>query len=82
MGRGRWWLRRTAGFWLGGQGAGNADALFLPAGELRRVFIGVILQADAGQQFADAGVIALRDSSPASFSGMATLSATVLRTAG
>ncbi|MNN43623.1 hypothetical protein D3C81_1578690 [compost metagenome] len=41
---------------FGSQGAGDADALLLAAGELRRVLFRVIGQADAGQQFVDAGV--------------------------
>ncbi len=40
----------------GAQRPGDADALLLPAGELRRVLVGVLLQADAGQQLGDPGV--------------------------
>jgi hypothetical protein len=37
-------------FWLGRQGSGDADALLLAAGQLRRVLLGVVRQADAGEQ--------------------------------
>ncbi|MNZ76267.1 hypothetical protein D3C78_947680 [compost metagenome] len=43
-------------FRLGGQGAGNADALLLATGQLRRILFRVLGQADTGQQFADADV--------------------------
>ncbi|MDT4852037.1 hypothetical protein FQZ97_862540 [compost metagenome] len=36
---------------LGGQGAGDADPLLLSAGQLRRVFVGVLAEADPRQQF-------------------------------
>lgn len=42
--------------WFGRQGAGDADALFLAAGQLRRVLFCVVRQADAGEQFCDAQV--------------------------
>jgi len=41
-------------FRLGGQGAGNADTLLLAAGQLGRVLLGVVGQADALQQLGDA----------------------------
>ncbi|RMP66076.1 hypothetical protein ALQ18_05178 [Pseudomonas marginalis pv. marginalis] len=37
-------------FWLGRQGAGDADALLLTTRQLRRVFFGVVGQANAGEQ--------------------------------
>ncbi|MOA21957.1 hypothetical protein D3C78_1424800 [compost metagenome] len=43
-------------FRLGRKGAGNADALLLTTGQLRRVFFRVLGQAHAGEQFADPGV--------------------------
>ncbi|MCY1173185.1 hypothetical protein D9M73_133390 [compost metagenome] len=43
-------------FRLGRQGAGNADALLLATGQLRRIFFRVLGQADTGQQFTDTGV--------------------------
>ncbi|MCY1444898.1 hypothetical protein D9M71_613880 [compost metagenome] len=39
---------------VGGQCAGDADALLLAAGKLCRVLPGVVLQTDAGQQLGDA----------------------------
>ena len=40
--------------WLGRQGTGDADALLLAPGQLRRVLLGVVRQADAVEQFGDA----------------------------
>ncbi|MNZ51986.1 hypothetical protein D3C78_698190 [compost metagenome] len=39
---------------VGGQGAGDADALLLATGQLRRVLSGVVGKADAGQQLGHA----------------------------
>ncbi|MCY1442322.1 hypothetical protein D9M71_586870 [compost metagenome] len=39
-----------------GQGAGDTDALLLPAGKLCRVLARLLGEADAGQQLGDAGV--------------------------
>ena len=47
---------------VGRQGAGNGNALFLAAGQLGRVGVGLVRQADQLQQFAGAGLcLFLRD---------------------
>ncbi len=41
---------------VGRQGAGNGNALFLASGQLGRVGVGLVRQADQFQQFAGAGL--------------------------
>ncbi len=56
------WVERAGGLvaeqdaWLGGQCAGDADALLLAAGELRRIVARMVLEADALEQRGDPGI--------------------------